>query len=116
MEPRVKQQVSEVQSRVRVIADILRVNVRAVDMVFRCGGDELVVVLPETDGQAVEAAARLRRAVRSWSARAGFGFEIGLSVGISTHDPRCPRSATELLEEADRRMYQDKRSRLGSPG
>ncbi|MFH1609190.1 MAG: diguanylate cyclase [Candidatus Bipolaricaulota bacterium] len=97
------------------IAGVLLANVRAVDMVFRYGGDEMVVLLPETNGQAAEAAARLRQAVRTWSKTTGFEFEIGLSIGISTYDPRHPRSATELLEEADQRMYQDKRSRLRSP-
>jgi len=96
----------------RQIAGILQANVRAADTVFRYGGDELVVLLPETDGRAAEAATRLRQAVRAWSRTAGFEFEIGLSIGISTHDPRHPRTAAELLEEADQRMYEDKRSRL----
>ncbi len=96
------------------IAGVLRANVRAVDMVFRYGGDEMVVLLPETNGQAAAAATRLRQAVQAWSKTAGFEFEIGLSIGISTHDPRHPRTAAELLEEADQRMYEDKRSRLRS--
>jgi len=96
------------------IARVVLANVRAVDMVFRYGGDELVVLLPETNGRAAEAAARLRQSVQSWSKTTGFEFVIGLSIGISTYDPRHPRSATELLEEADQRMYQDKRARSPS--
>jgi GGDEF domain-containing protein len=44
--------------------------------------------------------------------RTGVGdIPMGLSVGIYAREPRDKRSLESILEEADRRLYADKRAR-----
>lgn len=83
----------------RVVGSALRSAVRSCDYVGRYGGDEFVVVLPESDASH---AARLGRRlqVRIEQATAGVvGEEISASVGVSQWDPAW--SADELLARAD---------------
>ncbi|MCR4391788.1 MAG: diguanylate cyclase [Candidatus Acetothermia bacterium] len=100
----------------REISDLLVKNVRSADMVFRYGGDEFMVLMPETGSRAEEVVSRLREAVREWSQSSGFDFEIGISVGMSVWRPEDGRRVEDVLEEADHRMYLDKGYRLGHPG
>ena len=44
----------------RLVADALQRTVRQVDVVGRMGGDEFAVLMPETDGELAQAAARRR--------------------------------------------------------
>jgi diguanylate cyclase (GGDEF)-like protein len=80
---------------------------RASDLAFRVGGDELALLLPETDREdARSAAERARDAITSVS-------EVdGVSYGITTW-PRDAENKDELIASADGRLYEMKRSRTG---
>lgn len=93
------------QAIVRV-ASALRTAVRANDVVARYGGDEFVVVLPNTTG---EAARRIGREIAAAMPEA-----ITLSAGVSCmgDDVDTPEG---LLDAADRALFQAKRARLGEP-
>ncbi len=98
----------------REIAKLLLQNLRACDYVFRYGGDEFLLLLPETDeAGAEEAVRRLRRKLRAWSQTLELGFPLDFSVGIVAYDPENGRPPEELLREADQRMYAAKKARLG---
>ncbi len=90
------------------IAQLLRENIRASDIVFRYGGDEFLILMPETDGAAREAVARLRAALEEWNRRSGLEVELGFSAGVVAWAPQDGRSIEEVLEEVDRRLYHDK--------
>lgn len=99
-------------------AEALMGAVRQIDSVIRYGGDEFLIVLPETSLEGVgQAAERIRRAVLETLA-AGLavpaGFRVGLSVGTAVHHPGDDLDAK--LREADAAMYVDKRRRRESPG
>lgn len=82
---------------------ILRSIRRDVDIAFRYGGDEFVVLLPGSDTARAEAAAR-RIQLAALPSPA-----VGLSIGIAS---LRPRDTTEtLLRRADARMYQAKRKK-----
>jgi len=94
------------------VALCLRENVRSADRVIRYGGDEFLVFMPETDKEAPPVADRLREKITAVPRRAGLDdVDIGLSIGIYTRQPHDTRSLESILEEVDRRMYADKRSR-----
>jgi diguanylate cyclase (GGDEF)-like protein len=95
----------------REVARFLLENVRETDRVIRYGGDEFLVLMPETDGESLRVASRLKERIAEVPRRLNLaGVEIGLSVGLYTREPRDPRSVEGILHEADRRMYADKRA------
>lgn len=85
----------------RQVANVIRQGVRDIDIAARYGGDEFVVLLPQTEG---EQAGRLAERLRSWIARLD---EVRVSIGVATLAPGMT-GPLELLTEADRAMYEAK--------
>lgn len=87
----------------RRIAEIVSTTLRAgSDLAFRYGGDEFVVLLPETDlNRAKRVAVRLRKQVRDIQ-----DAEVSTSIGLAEY--RGEASPEELVRRADRAMYQAK--------
>ncbi len=89
------------------VGQILRENVRDIDIVARWGGDEFTVVLPETERRGAEAMAeRICRMIREASYLGELGLEIRLSasIGVASWPENGPSAAT-LLAAADAAMY-----------
>lgn len=83
---------------------------RGSDVLGRCGGDEFMCILPETDAvSALQAAERIRRAMVSKPVEfESEKIEIGISVGLATFDPEVPQSWHGLFDQADRALYEAK--------
>ncbi len=89
------------------VARILKNNFRGADLLFRYGGDEFLVVMPETSEEQAEIAVRrLLRAAESWNVSSKRGFDLVLNWGISAHVAGA--EVSEVLREADRKLYQSK--------
>jgi diguanylate cyclase (GGDEF)-like protein len=88
------------------LAGVARATARSVDTVARIGGDEFVILMPETDARAaLPLAERLRTAC---SRAAGLGAApITCSIGLVTFE-RAPGDVEELLTSADALMYEAK--------
>jgi diguanylate cyclase (GGDEF)-like protein/PAS domain S-box-containing protein len=98
------------------IARMLEDSVRGADRVIRYGGDEFLVLMPETDGRgdALIVAKRLRTRIKEIPSRAGVeGHTIDVSIGLYIREARDERSLESILDEVDRRMYADKRTKRG---
>lgn len=92
----------------QTVAQRIREEVRAGDTVARWGGDELVVVVEETDTAKIEQlVARLRELITATIDVDGTALHVGASVGVAIF-PDDASSSTKLLKIADQRMYEDK--------
>ncbi|MBA3339581.1 MAG: GGDEF domain-containing protein [Gemmatimonadaceae bacterium] len=92
------------------LSNIMKETARDTDAVARIGGDEFVLILPDTGWQgALTFAERLRRKVDDFS----FGLSsstmsITISVGVALARGTDPISPEMLLQEADRSLYKAK--------
>ena len=93
----------------RQVGQILSSSVRETDFAARIGGEEFVVLLPETDlPQAIETAERIRAAVERASFDVqGRTLEIRISAGVAS-TPRVVADPTALLTSADGALYASK--------
>ncbi|MFH1723118.1 MAG: sensor domain-containing diguanylate cyclase [Elusimicrobiota bacterium] len=98
---------SEGNRILREIAGILNDSIRRdVDLAFRYGGDEFVVLLP---GLGPRQAERVARRIRKASGEKPYAELVSLSIGIASL--RRGDSPEDLVDRADTRMYADKRRR-----
>ncbi len=88
------------------VANILRIHCRAIDTPARYGGDEFVVVLPETG---CEAARQVAQRISDELRNEGEEPSISVSVGAAMY-PQDGTTIDELLAAADRALYREKRS------
>jgi len=54
---------------------------------------------------------RLDERIAAHNAREGRPFRISIGRGVARFDPHNPKSLQQLLDEADARLYEDKRAR-----
>jgi diguanylate cyclase (GGDEF)-like protein len=92
------------------LAGIMKATARDTDAVARPGGDEFVIVLPDTGWQgALTFAERLRRKVDDAEfGRATNTIKVTISVGVALARGTDPISPEMLLQEADRSLYKAK--------
>lgn len=93
-------------------ANILKETFRGSDIIARIGGDEFVVIPIETTGDNLEIVInRLQTAVEMDNAKSKREYKLSISIGTAYFDPLSPCTIDELLSQADRLMYEQKRSK-----
>lgn len=94
----------------RAVADTLRGDIRITDVAARYGGDEFVLLLPETDlNGAMLVADKVRVDIgRLALPNDGLVVRTSASIGLVTY-PDDGRTSTELIRRADLAMYEAKR-------
>lgn len=95
----------------REFADRLRRNIRGVDLACRFGGEEFVVLMPDTDFQQAQGVAeRVRNAVaeRAFDNGEGRSLTVTVSIGLALNDERAD-TPESLLKRADVALYRAKR-------
>jgi diguanylate cyclase (GGDEF)-like protein len=94
------------------ISETLRDKTRKSDFPSRYGGEEFVLILPETDlDNAVQVAGKIHEAIRTHA----FGtstdpFNLTVSIGVSSTSSQFYSDWRQMLADADRALYVAKNS------
>jgi two-component system cell cycle response regulator len=105
----------------REVSRRIRVKIRRFDKLFRFGGDEFCIVLPETEWHgALEVAERVRDSIAGQPFLMGqiddpAGIGMTASLGIAAF-PVHARTQEDLIEQSDRAMQRIKRGTKNSIG
>jgi diguanylate cyclase (GGDEF)-like protein len=94
------------------IGYLVKAQLRLIDFAFRYGGDEFVVLLPQTGkDSALVVARRLRDSLRAsaFCKDEGLNLNVRASMGLATfpHDAKTPH---DIIRQADEMMYMVKNS------
>jgi len=87
-------------------------SLRSEDVFCRLGGEEFGVIMRDCGSvEALQLAERLRHLVETTRfVYGGTDVPVTMSVGVSSYDPARHRNAQDLLEDADRLLYNAKRT------
>jgi len=89
------------------IGNMIKANLRLIDFAFRYGGDEFVVLLPQTSkDNAFVVARRLHRRIREmvWLHETNMDIHVTASAGVASY-PSDSSDKSKLLHLADEAMY-----------
>lgn len=91
---------------IRRVATELRKNIRVSDFIFRLGGDEFLLLFPETD---LESTNNLMNRVKTILNRQKIqDVVVDFSFGYTEYKPGDKTTIRELIQKADNAMYENK--------
>lgn len=91
------------------LGDIIRKSIRETDKAFRYGGEEFLVVLPETNGdEALTTARRILQAMRDKKFYPDVETEVVKTLSIGIAEYCTGELSNDLLKRADDNMYKAK--------
>ncbi len=95
----------------RIIGAMLREASRETDVLARYGGDEFVILLPQTNAQnAYNMGERIRKKINDYSFSInGEDVRSSVTMGVATVPDESITSSHDFLESADRALYEAKR-------
>ncbi len=97
-------------SVLKEVAELIRSNTRDVDTVSRWGGEEFLVLLPQTVKQsAILLASRMLKAIEQYSFSGISDGQITVSVGLASVPDPSIDSGEKLINASDVALYEAKR-------
>jgi diguanylate cyclase (GGDEF)-like protein/PAS domain S-box-containing protein len=91
-------------------ANMLKNTFRQSDIVARIGGDEFAVLLVGSSEPIVDSIVitHIQDNLRIFNDQSDRSYELSLSMGVALYDPEHPLTINELLNQADKLMYEQK--------
>lgn len=91
------------------VSHLFKSTFREVDIICRMGGDEFLIVFPDSSLQQIPLIReRLAKKLLTLNKKIIQGYQIELSMGFSEFQPSESVSVDELIDIADRQMYEEK--------
>jgi len=96
------------------VSTALKETFREADILARIGGDEFVVLAVDASMERADILTnRIQVALKRRKQQADRPYQLSLSLGIANYDPEAPCTLSELIAQADGRMYRQKQARKG---
>lgn len=96
----------------RIVAEEMRESFRSSDIFARLGGDEFVALLTNSSASQIhDLIERFNAALVTRCKAASLPYSIEFSHGLVAYDPRRHESMEDMLKEADKAMYENKRKK-----
>lgn len=96
---------------IRGMAEIIKLNIKENQLAMRYGGDEFVI-FGACEGDAMDKLMNGIRETMKWrNQQKGNRFELQASIGASTYKVNEIESLDKLIEQADVKMYEEKKRR-----
>jgi len=99
----------------KILAEVgssLRANIRKTDTTFRIGGDEFIIIFPDTSLEVAKTiCSRVCKNIYDLKEKNNIDYKMGLSCGLSEYNFNSKISASELIRRADEGMYVCKRAK-----
>jgi diguanylate cyclase (GGDEF)-like protein len=87
------------------LSHLLKREIRHIDFAFRYGGEEFIVLLPETNlDNAVKIAERLREDVKNYN----FSVDRQITISLGVAEYKKDETVREVIKRADKYLYQAK--------
>ncbi len=98
----------------KFVASLLFSQARESDNVIRSGGDEFLLMLPQTGKEVEIVEKRLRKAIIDFNKKSELPFPVDFAIGSAFWNIEMNKSTEEIIEEADKKMFIDKQKSANS--
>lgn len=93
----------------RFVGELLNASLRSEDHALRIGGDEFLLLLPDTDAdEATQVVGRILRLFSQYTHLATGCGQVSMSAGVATLKSNAHGSGSALIADADRALYRAK--------
>lgn len=98
---------------IKIVSNIFKSDLREIDIVVRMGGDEFLLVFPDSSlNQAPGIKNRLKESLSLANKNIQEDYQITFSIGFSEYIPSESKTCNELITIADQQMYKDKKNKI----
>lgn len=94
----------------KFVASLLVSQARDSDHVIRSGGDEFLLMLPQTGKEVEIVENRMRSAIIDFNKKSKLSFPVTFAIGSAFWNIEMNKSIEEIIKEADNKMYIDKKN------
>lgn len=91
------------------VAQMIQNKIRCADFVARFGGEEFVILLPDTDlNGAISTAENIRKIIESFKIKLADSKETSVTISLGVAERKGKESAEDILRKADTALYNAK--------